>query len=139
HLKHHPKQKVSAMKILVTAEKPPGEPTAYTYRLGVQFKSRPGDFDGESPCDHSVAGNEIRFSCAVDCGGGGLEIALSKDNKSAIVRLEAVGIWDRKHPDGEIESLQGADDKMFRLDRVDNKECADLLPKRDEVASVQQK
>lgn len=140
HLKQHPKQKVSAMKILVTAGNPPGEPTAYTYRLGVQFRNRPGNFDGNSSCSHFVAedaGNEIRFSCAVECGGGGLEIALSKDDKSAIVRLESIAIWDRKHPDGEGETLQGgADDKVFRVDRADSKECAELLANGEELAEL---
>jgi hypothetical protein len=57
-----------------------------------------------------------------------------------IVRLTAIAIWNRKTPDGDTESLQGgADDKVFRVDRVDNKECAELLSNREELASLQQK
>jgi hypothetical protein len=138
HLAQHPKQKVSAMKLLVTAEKAPGEPTSYAYHIGVQFRNKPGNFDGGSSCGHLLStGDEITFTCDADCGGGGLEIAMPKDDKSAIVRLEAIAVWDRKHPDGETISLQGgADDKVFRVDRVDNKECAELLTKRDEVAEL---
>jgi hypothetical protein len=67
-----------------------------------------------------------------------LEVALSKDDKAAIVHLEAIAIWNRKHPDGDGDSLQGgADDKVFRLERVDVKECSDLIG-HQEVASAQQ-
>jgi hypothetical protein len=80
------------------------------------------------------------FSCDVECGGGGLEIALSKDDKSAIVNLEVIGVWDRKHPKRDAMTLEGgADDKVFRLDRVDNAECADLLTNHPAMASLQRK
>jgi hypothetical protein len=143
HLKQHPKQKVSAMKLLVTAENRPGEPTSYAYHVGVQLRNKPGNFDGGSSCGHLLSEDrrdEITFSCDVECGGGGLEIAMSKDNKSAIVRLEVIAVWNRKHPDGETESLQGgADDRVFRVDRIDAKECAELLTNHEELASLQQK
>src|ERR671932_117510 len=42
HLARHPNQKVSAMKLLVTAEKAPGEPASYAYKIGVQFRNKPG-------------------------------------------------------------------------------------------------
>jgi hypothetical protein len=141
HLKQHPKQKVSAMKLLLTAENKAGEPTGYTYKTGVQFKKRSGDFDGGSSCGLMIDENgkkEIRFTCEADCGGAGLEIAMSKDNKSAIVHLNVISIWDRKHPDGDTETLESsADDKVFRLDRVDNAECSELMTDRKEVASLQ--
>src|SRR5260221_14272590 len=39
HLTQHPKQKVSAMKLLVTAENPPEEKTTnYSFRIGVQYR-----------------------------------------------------------------------------------------------------
>jgi hypothetical protein len=143
HLAQHPKQTVSAMKLLLTAENHKNEPTAYAYRVGVQFRNKPGNFDGGSSCSHMVGEDgkqEIGFSCDVECGGGGLEVAMSKDDKSAIVKLEVIGVYDRKHPDGDAVTLEGGkDDKVFRLDRVDNAECAELLPKPKETASLQRK
>jgi hypothetical protein len=143
HLAQHPKQKVSSMKLLVTAENHPKEPTAYAYKVGVQFRNKPGNFDGGSACSHMVDddnGKKISFSCDVECGGGGLEIAMSKDDKSAIVNLEVIGVWDRKHPKKDAVTLEGgADDKTFRLDRVDNAECADLQANHNEMASLQRK
>lgn len=143
HLAQHRKQKVSSMKLLLTAENKPEEETSFAYKVGVQFKIKPGNFDGGSNCGHleEEDGNkEIRFTCDVDCGGGGLEIAMAKDSKSAIVHLEVIGVYDRKHPKRDPITLEGgADDKLFRLDRVDNSECAELMPGRKEVASLQRK
>jgi len=143
HLAQHPKQKVSSMKLLLTAENHPKEPTSYAYRVGVQFRNKPGNFDGGSSCSHMVGEDgkqAISFGCDVECGGGGLEVAMSRDDKSAIVKLEVIGVYDREHPDGDAVTLEGGkDDKAFRLDRVDNAECAELLPKPKETASLQRK
>ena len=140
HLAQHPKQKVSAMKLLVTAENHPKEETGYAYKVGVQFRNKPGNFDGGSHCGHMVdedGKKDIRFSCDVDCGGGGLEIAMSKDNKSAIVHLDVIGVWDRAHPKRDAITLEGAgDDKVFRIDRVDISECAELMEGHKVVASL---
>jgi hypothetical protein len=142
NLAQHPKQKVAAIKPLVTAENHTGEPASYAYKAGFQFRNRPGNFDGGSSCSHMVEeeGDEIRFTCDVECGGGGLDIAMSKDNKSAIVHLEVIGVWDRKHPKRDAVTLEGgADDKVFRVDRVDTSECAELIVGRKELASLQRK
>lgn len=142
HLAQHRKQKVSAMKLLLTAENRPNEPTGYAYKVGVRFRNKPGNFDGGSSCGHMEGEDgdkEIRFTCDVECGGGGLDVAMSKDNTSAIVHLEVIGVWDRKHPDGDTITLEGGgDDKVFRLDRVDTAECAELAGDK-EVASLPRK
>jgi hypothetical protein len=145
HLVRHPKQKVSAMKLLVTAEIPSDEKTTnYSFRLGVRYRHRPGDFDSSGFCSHIVAedtGNEMRFGCGVDCDGGGIDVALSKDDKSAVIRLERIWIWQNNKPDGEAgESLvAGADDRVFRLDRIDTRECASLVTDRKELAAIRHK
>ena len=145
HLARHPRQKVSAMKLLMTAETPSDEdPHNFSFRLGVKYRHRSGDFDSSGDCGHVVAedtGNEIRFGCGVDCDGGGIGVALSKDDKSAIVRLERVRIWQHNKPDDEAESslVAGADDNMFRLDRTDANECASLVTDRKELAALHHK
>jgi hypothetical protein len=144
HLARHPKQKVSAMKLLVTAENVPDEKTNYSFRLGVKFRHRPGNFDSMGSCSHIVAENtegEIRLGCGVDCDGGGLEAAISGDDKSAIIRLESVRIWQNNKPDDEAEHalVAGSDDKMFRLDRADVRECASLVTDRKELAALRRK
>ena len=64
---------------------------------------------------------------------------MSKDDKSAIVKLEVIGVYDRKHPDRDAVTLEGGtDDKVFRLDRAETSECAELTGHK-EVASLQRK
>jgi hypothetical protein len=145
HLARHPKQKVSAMKLLVSAEIPEDEQTLnYSFRLGVKYRHRSGDFDSSGFCNHVVAedaGNEMRFGCGVDCEGGGINVALSKNDKSAIIRLERIRIWQNNKPDDEAEDslVAGADDKIFRLDRADTRECASLVTDRKELAAIRHK
>lgn len=145
HLAKHPKQKVAAMKLLVSAENPPDEKvTNYSFRLGVKFRHRSGQFDSSGSCNHVMAEDapgEIRLGCGVDCDGGGIQTALSKDDRSAVVRIERVRIWQNSKLDDDAEhSLEaGADDGIFRLDRVDNKECASLVTDRKELAELRRK
>jgi hypothetical protein len=145
HLARHPKQKVSAMKLLVTAEYPPEDKTyAFSFRLGVKYRSRKGDFDSSGFCGHVIAedaGNEIRMGCGVDCDGGGIGVALSKDDKATIIRLERVRIWQNNKPDDEAgdELVAGADDKIFRLDRADASECTSLVTERKILAALRHK
>ncbi|WP_338834599.1 hypothetical protein [Bradyrhizobium septentrionale] len=145
HLAQHPKQKVSAMKLLVSAEDAPEDKTTnYAFRLGVTYRHRPGNFDSSGYCNHAIAtesGHEVRFECGVDCEGGGITVALSKDNKSAIARLGRIMVWNRDKPDDDAREalFAGADDKIFRVDRTDLSECAELVTDRQELAALPHK
>jgi len=92
HLAQHPKQTVATMKLLMTAEIPSDATTFnYSFRLGVKFRNRPARMESFGDCGHVVAedtGQEVRFGCGVDCDGGGLGVALAKDDKSVMVQLE---------------------------------------------------
>jgi hypothetical protein len=141
HMAQHQQQKVSAMKLLVTAENVAEEKTAdYSVRLGIKYRHRTGNFDSSGFCGHVVTdgANHISFGCGVDCEGGGINVALSKDDKSAIIRLERIRIWNRNKPDQEAEDalVAGADDKIFRVDRSDAEECAELVTDRRELAAI---
>jgi hypothetical protein len=144
HLAQHPKQKVSAMKLLVTAEDAPEDKTVnYSFRLGFKYRHRAGNFDSSGFCSHIVAentGGEIRLGCGVDCEGGGIEVAM-KDEKSALIRLERIRIWERNKPDDDASNdlVAGADDKIFRVDRADLHECSDLVTDRKELAALRHK
>lgn len=140
HLARHPRQKVSAMKLLMTAEIPPEEQTTnYSFRLGLKYRHKSGDFDSSGSCRHVLVDDtsrELRLGCGVDCDGGGIQVAMSKDDNSAIVQLERIRIWrHNKH-----ESLvAGVDDKSFGLDRTDIRECASLVSDRKELAALRRK
>ena len=89
HMAEHPKQKVTAMKVLITAETDPEDKVLqYSFRLGVNFRDRPGDFDSSGDCGHAptvklpdsadtVMPDGIDFECSVDCDGGGISVSLA--------------------------------------------------------------
>jgi hypothetical protein len=142
HLARHPRQKVSALQLLLTADVDEGETElSYSYRIGVKYRDRPGDFDASGGCSHAIAsdkGNEIRFDCSEDCEDGGINVAPAKDDKSVIVRLDQIRIWQRGKPDGKATEVLrgGADDRIFRLDRSDPGDCAVLVTDGKELAST---
>jgi len=144
HLAQHPKQKVSAMKLLVTAEDAPEDKTVnYSFRLVFKYRHRAGNFDSSGFCSHIVAentGGEIRLGCGVDCEGGGIEVAM-KDDKPVLIRLERIRIWERNKPDDDASNdlVAGADDKIFRVDRADLHECSELVTDRKELAALRHK
>jgi hypothetical protein len=146
HLAQHPLQKVSVMKLLVTAEKVPEDVALnYSFRLGVNFKQRAGDFDSSGDCGHIHASEtptgSVQLGCGVDCDGGGINATLSPDKKSIVVRLERIRIWRANKLDEEAGlSLQGgADDRIFRLDRTNLNDCASLADDRKELAAMRHK
>jgi hypothetical protein len=145
HLAQHPKQKVANMKLLMTAEIPSDASTFnYSFRLGIKYRNRSTNLESLGDCGHVVAedtGQEIRFGCGVDCDGGGLGVALAKDDKSAIVALSRVRIWKRNTaPEETAEDLvAGGDDAKFRLDRAELRECSDLVTDRKELAELKRK
>jgi hypothetical protein len=142
HLANHPQQKVGAMKILVSGQRPPEDATnAYSFRLGVKFRQRAADFDSSGYCNHAIAteaGGEMGLGCGVECDGGGLGVALSGDDKSVVVHLERLRIWKHRggHPEDGEDLEAGADDKAFRLERANLNECAPLANDRKEVAAL---
>lgn len=145
HLARHPKQKVSSMKLLISAEYDKEDKQLHnSFRLGFRYRHRSGDFDSSGSCSHTVFtkhGNEVHLGCGVDCEGGGIGVALSKDDKSAIVRLARVRVWQNNKPDDDAEEslVSGADDKIFRLDRTDTSDCASLVADRKELAALRHK
>jgi hypothetical protein len=143
HLARHPLQKVSAMKLLLTAETVPDmEEPGYSFRLGVRYRDKPDAYDSSGACDHSEisaeTNNEARFFCGVDCDGGGIDIGLTKDYKGTLIRLDRIRIWRNNKPDDDASDalVAGADDKIFRLDRAELEECRSLVIDRKELAEM---
>jgi len=55
------------MQLLVTAEMAPEDNTlGYSFRLGVKYRHRPGDFDSSGYCSHAVAEDAGRVDDAVN-------------------------------------------------------------------------
>jgi hypothetical protein len=146
HLAQHPLQKVSVMRLLVSAERDPEDKTLkYSFRLGVNFRNRPGDFDSSGDCAHltgdDAAKEKIDFGCSVDCDGGGINVNLAQDSAYVIVTLSGIRIWKGKDNDDDAatELKAGADDKIFHLDRTNIGDCASLATNRKELATMRHK
>ncbi|MBW7972033.1 hypothetical protein [Bradyrhizobium sp. BR 10289] len=145
HLARHPKQKVASMKLLISAETDKEDKQLHnSFRLAFRYRHRPGDFRSVGSCNHAVFtenGTEIRLGCGVDCEGGSIGVALAKDDKSAIMRVDRVRVWRNDKPDSEDEEslVAGSDDGIFRLDRTDISECASLATDRKELAALRHK
>lgn len=142
HLARHPLQKVKMMKLLVTAERAEEKPDlSYSFRLGVAFTKKPGNFDSSGDCGFgSVAEStptRTVMGCGVDCDGGGITVELKPDNKATLVRLERIRIWQNNKPDEDgLDLSGGADDKIFRLDRTSLNQCRSLISDRKELAAI---
>lgn len=142
HLAKHPAQKVSAMKLLVTAEQvPEDENINHSFSIGVKFRNRPENFWSGGGCGHakvseSENGKE-HLDCNVECDGGGVDVELSADAKATIVRVGSVRIWNLKKLDDDDHYLDGgADDRVFRLDRAPLDMCKSMVTDRDELAAM---
>ncbi|MGI8526433.1 MAG: hypothetical protein ACR2K5_09705 [Pseudolabrys sp.] len=141
HLARHPLQKVSAMRLLVAAEKSENGPNlSYSFRLGVKFSKRPGDFDSSGYCGTpgiEARADKVVLSCGVDCDGGGISAEFNKENKFALMRLDRISIWRNNKPDDEgLDLSGGADDKVFRLDRAKLDMCKSLITDRKDLAAT---
>jgi len=146
HLADHPQQKVSAMKLLLTAQKyPEDNEMNYSFRLGVKYRAKSGNYDSSGDCGHGKFvdehSNEAMLGCGVDCDGGGINVALSNGDKSVTVKLERIRIWRDKNYDEDAaqDLVAGADDKTFRLDRTALKDCESLVADRKELAAMRHK
>jgi hypothetical protein len=145
HLANHPLQKVSAMTLLVSAEVDPEDKSlSRSFRLGVKFRNRPGDFDSSGYCGQAEVNEDSKgkeqMNCGVDCDGGGIAVEMGKSDSAVLVRLESIRIWRNNKPDDEGLNLSGgADDRVFRLDRVPVEMCRSLVTDRKELAAMRTK
>jgi hypothetical protein len=62
---------------------------------------------------------------------------MGKTDGAVLVRLESIRIWRNNKPDDEGLNLSGgADDRVFRLDRMPVEMCRSLVTDRKELAAM---
>jgi hypothetical protein len=147
HLARHRKQTVTAMKMLVSAEKLADDgQLSYTYDLGMNFRNRKGDHVSSFECGHARASEAKRDDVDIRChgdgceGGDGVVIALAPDSKAIIVKIDSVYLRNAEKPKNSDDyfAFEGsADNHVFRLERVDIDQCKSLVGNGDEVAALQ--
>jgi hypothetical protein len=135
HLARYPQQKVTAMMLLVSAEKLPEDRALnYEFGMGVKFNDRKGSFKSAGSCGHPTATQEtadkLKLGCGVDCDGGGLAAELVNNDTKLRVGIESITIWNSK-TEGDIDDRDGfnggADDHVFLLERTDLDACKSLM------------
>jgi len=143
HLAQHKAQKVTNMTLLVSAEFVPEDKALnYAFSVGVDFRNRKGKFVSSGDCGHPVASevsaDKLQLGCGVDCDGGGLSIEMTNADKSVLVRIDRMSMWDESKADEDQRTGfgGGVDDKVFRLDRVGLEQCQPLMPKDDDTAEA---
>jgi hypothetical protein len=136
HLARHRRQTVSAMKMLVSAEKLADDgQLSYSYELGIKFRNRPGNYVSRFQCGRAhladVKGTRVAVTCHDGCeGGDGVVIGLAPDSKAILVRIDSVSVWLPDKPsdaDGHFEFQGGPDNHVFRLERVEIESCKSLI------------
>jgi hypothetical protein len=143
HLARHPRQKVTTMKLLVTAEKlPEDDRINFSFQVGVRLRHQAGTFDSAGSCGHvetsKDAGGQVQFQCAVECDGGGVTVKLPEHGKSVTLELASIRLWKHSSAgdEGDHELEAGADDGVFRLDRASLDDCRSLVVDKDELAEL---
>jgi hypothetical protein len=143
HLAQHPRQNVRTMQFLVKVSQHP-DGTNYGVRMGVTFRKIGTHFESAGDCssihDRAEAGGKATAAhCGVDCDGGSIDVAI-KDAKSVLVSIPVgARIWrpgsDGDEP-GNVHQRFGADDKVFRLDKVALTQCLPLADDKQEKAAM---
>jgi hypothetical protein len=144
HLVQHPRQNVRTMLLLVTGNSESGDAPSYGLSIGVTFRKSGTHFESAGNCGSihgtSDAGGSADVAhCGVDCDGGSIDVAI-KDAKSVLVSIpEGARLW-RAGSDGDdsgnARKRFGADDKVFRLDKVLLTQCLPLAGDNKEKAML---
>src|SRR5262249_14010191 len=132
-----------AMNLLGTAEpEPESKALVYSFRTSRRYRDRRGVFNSSGECGRAGTADTGQFGCGVDCDGGGIKVALAKDDKSILVKVERIRIWRANAPDDDPPSqaqAARAHDRLFRLDRAGLDDCKSLVTDREELATLRHK
>jgi hypothetical protein len=137
HLKSHPDQNVTDM--IAYVGKQTGPDPYYMINLQVNFRQLLKPFQVSGSCSQSTDGKQT-LGCGVECDGGSLSVRVK--NKSAIlVEIpDSVRLFDPSATEeGDLPkgARFGSDDKLFRLDRADLKDCLPIIYDEEIKAKVQ--
>jgi len=145
HLTRHPKQTVTAMKLLVSAERlAEDNEVSYSLTFGINLRNRAGDFVSSESCGRArelpAAEGGTTVHCQDGCEDNGIDVALGPHDKSVMLTFKDIVVWragNRNDEDGHFGLTAGADDRLFRLDRADIKDCAALMGEgEDDLAAT---
>ena len=134
HLKGHPEQNVTDMLLFVHAYPDAAEMGQYGAAISVRFREVGEPFMASGGCGVKGEGKPS-LGCGIDCDGGAIGVRL-KNADSVLVDIpngaRVSSMTEFEDPDAEEGELpQGAkfgpDDKLFRLDRTDARDCLPIV------------
>jgi hypothetical protein len=124
HLAEHPDQLVTAVKLHIIKWK---EDEAYfEFALKVKVRGRNETLHTGGLCRGGASG----LSCSVDCDGGGLNVVPRGDHAMMYLERIRMATCDSDYVDSGEDLSGGKDDRVFRLNRVNERECAETSHKK---------
>jgi hypothetical protein len=117
HLEKHPDQLVTAVKLHIRKWK---DEKSFEFALKVKIRGRNETLHTGGLCHKGESG----LSCSVECDGGGINVVPRGDHAMMYVERIRMATCDSDYVDSGEDLSGGKDDRIFRLNRVDKRECA---------------
>lgn len=128
HLASHPDQNVTAMTAFVSRQE--GADGYYSVSMQVNFRQLNKPFQVSGSCNESSDGKQA-LGCGVECDGGSLSVRVKNEESILVDIPESVRLFDPSATDEFADLPMGArfgsDDKLFRLDRADLRDCLPVI------------
>jgi hypothetical protein len=121
HLAKHPDQLVTAVKLHIKKWK---DEKSFEFALKVKVRGRSETLHTGGLCHKGESG----LSCSVECDGGSIKVVPRSDHAMMYVERIRMATCDSDYVDGGEDLSGGKDDRVFRLNRVDKRECAETSP-----------
>jgi hypothetical protein len=119
HLAQHPDQVVTAVMLRIYRP-PPGNADKYWFLAQFRLRGKDGTLRTNGICSEKASG----LRCLVECDGGGVDVVPRA--RDATINLDRIS--GPACEDSAQELTGGKDDRVFRLDRVNDAACAGMKP-----------
>ena len=137
HVKSHPDQNVTDMIAYVSRQE--GQDSYYGINLQVNFRQLEKPFQVSGGCGVTTEGKQT-LGCGIDCDGGSLSVRVKNETSILVEIPDSVRMFDPSASDEFADLPKGArfgsDDKLFRLDRAELKDCLPVIYDEDIKAKV---
>ena len=119
HLARHPDQLITAVKLRIHRP-PPGNTSKYWFLAQFSLRGRDEALLTSGICNEKASG----LHCFVECDGGGVDIVPRA--RGVMMYLDRIRVAACDAEEAGEELTGGKDDRVFRLDRVDDAACATI-------------
>ena len=127
HLARHPDQVITAVKLHIYRP-PPGSSGKYWFLAQFRLRGKDETLRTGGTCGEKVGEKASGLWCVVECDGGGVDVVPRA--RAAMMSLDRIRVaaCGENYFSGAQELTRGKDDRVFRLDRVDDAACAGMEP-----------